>query len=127
LAVDRSFEVPRIAGYFTLSAASLERALVTAGDLDRLPRFPIPAVLLARLAVDTRVQGQGLGGRLFDRALEKTLSLAVEGPVGIRVFVTDAKDERAASFYERRGLERLTPGRWPCRMALDLRPLIPSR
>ena len=55
----------RLAGYFTLATASVERAAVSSVEsLDRLPGFPIPAVLLARLAVDERVQGQGLGRAL---------------------------------------------------------------
>lgn len=121
LAVDRALDPPRISGYFTLSATSLDRGLITSGTLDRLPRFPIPAVLLARLAVDTRVQGQGMGTWLFDHALRKTLTLATEGPIGFRALVTDAKDERAATFYERQEMLRLTPNQWPCRMVLDLR------
>lgn len=124
VAVDQVDDQQRLAGFFTLAAASLERQLVTVGALDRLPRFPIPAVLLARLAVDRRVQGQGLGTWLFDEALRKTLLLASEGPIGVRVLVTDAKSERAATFYERKGLVRLTEGRWPCRMVLDLKPLL---
>ena len=124
LAIDEVDGELRLAGFFSLAAASLERQLVTAGALDRLPRFPIPAVLLARLAVDQRVQGQGLGTWLFDEALRKTLVLAAEGPIAVRVLVTDAKSERAAAFYERKGLVRLTDGRWPCRMVLDLQPLL---
>lgn len=126
LAVDHSQGGVRLAGFFTMAAASLERQLVTTGALDRLPRFPIPTVLLARLAVDRRVQGQGLGTWLFDVALRKTLLLATEGPIGVRVLVTDAKSDRAAVFYERRGLVRLTADRWPCRMVLDLAPLLPG-
>jgi GNAT superfamily N-acetyltransferase len=113
----------RLAGYFTLAAASLDRGLVTGGELARLPRYPIPAVLLARLAVDTRVQGQGLGTWLFDEALQRTLVLAADGPIGFRVLITDAKNERAATFYARRGMVALTSGVWPRRMVLDLKPL----
>lgn len=126
VAVDQVDEERHLAGFFTLAAASLERQLVTVGALDRLPRFPIPAVLLARLAVDRRVQGQGLGTWLFDEALRKTLMLASDGPIGVRVLVTDAKSERAAVFYERKGLVRLAEGQWPCRMVLDLKPLLAS-
>lgn len=125
LALDERSEV-RIAGFFTLAAASLDRAAVTGGDLARLPRFPLAAVLLTRLAVDGRVQGQGLGTWLFDEALQRTLLLAAEGPIGFRVLVTDAKNERAATFYQRRGLAALTD-QWPRRMVLDLKPLVPRR
>jgi len=89
-----------------------------------LPRFPIPAVLLARLAVDQRVQGQGLGRFLFEEGLGITLQLAKAGPVAFRVFVTDAVDQAASRFYERFGLVRLARES-PCRMVLDLAPLLP--
>ena len=127
LGIDGEGETARIAGFFTLAAASLDRALLTTGDLARLPRFSIPAVLLARLAVDTRVQGQGVGTWLFDEALQRTLTLATDGPIGFRVLVTDAKNERAASFYERRGMVALTDAGWPRRMVLDLKPLTSGR
>lgn len=114
----------RVAGYFSLAAASLERmAADSVRTLRDLPRYPLPGVLLARLAVDPRAQGQGLGRFLFEEALGLTLQLARTGPVAFRVLVTDAVDERAARFYERFGLERLS-GTFPARMVLDLKPLL---
>jgi GNAT superfamily N-acetyltransferase len=124
VAIDGIKGSERIAGFFTLAAASVERAQITSGDLARLPAFPVPAVLLARLAVHRAVQGQGLGTWLFDEALTKTLVLAAAGPIGFRVLVTDAKDERAKRFYEQRGMMALTRDRWPCRTVLDLKPLV---
>ncbi|WP_438027612.1 GNAT family N-acetyltransferase [Sorangium sp. So ce233] len=124
LAIDEVSGVTRLAGYFSLSVVSVERATITPlPELDRLPRFPIPGVLLARLAVDARVQGQGLGRYLFEEALGLTLQLAHTGPVTFRLFVTDAIDAHAARFYERLGLARLGD-EYPCRMVLDLRPLL---
>src|SRR4051812_30922657 len=77
LAIDEVAGAPRLAGYFSLSTASVDRASAARiPELDRLPRFPIPGVLLSRLAVDTRVQGQGLGRYLFEEALGLTLQLA---------------------------------------------------
>jgi GNAT superfamily N-acetyltransferase len=124
LAIDDTAEEGRLAGYFTLATASVERTAVgSIESLNRLPRFPIPAVLLARLAVDDRVQGQGLGRYLFEEALGLTLQLARSGPVAFRLFVTDAIDESAARFYERFGFSRLTQ-EFPCRMVLDLKSLL---
>lgn len=121
LAIDRTEGGERIAGYFTLATASVERRSVSAIEaLDRLPQFPIPAVLLARLAVDDRAKGQGLF--LFEEALGLTIELARTGPVALRLFVTDAIDGAAVRFYERFGLVRLADG-YPCRMVLDLKPL----
>ena len=73
--------------------------------------------------MDSRVQGQGLGRYLFEEALGLTLQLAKAGPVAFRLFVTDAIDADAARFYERRGLVRLSD-EYPCRMVLDLRPIL---
>jgi GNAT superfamily N-acetyltransferase len=124
LAIDETAAGPVVAGYFSLAAVSVDRQAAGAHpNLTKLPRFPIPGVLLARLAVDTRVQGQGLGGYLFEEALGLTLQLARTGPVAFRLFVTDAIDTRAAQFYQRRGLVRLADA-YPCRMVLDLRPIL---
>lgn len=124
LAIDADGGDERIAGYFSLATVSVERS--SAGNiagLASLPRFPIPGVLLARLAVDERVQGQGLGRYLFEEALGLSLQLATAGPVAFRLLVTDAVDERAARFYGRLGLHRLSD-RCPARMVLDIKPLI---
>ena len=123
LAIEGAAGAERLAGYFTLATASVERSTVDSMEsLQRLPGFPIPAVLLARLAVDERLQGQGLGRYLFEEALGLTLQLAHSGPVAFRLFVTDAIDEAAAEFYERFGFTRLAE-EFPCRMVLDLKPL----
>jgi GNAT superfamily N-acetyltransferase len=124
LAIDDQAGASRVAGYFSLSTVSVDRQSATRlATLERLPQFPIPGVLLPRLAVDARVQGQGLGRFLFEEALGLALQLARAGPVAFRVFVTDAIDGEAARFYERFGLVRLADA-LPCRMALDLRPLV---
>jgi GNAT superfamily N-acetyltransferase len=124
LAVDGAPLKERLVGYFSLSTVSVERASVaTIPDLDKLPRFPIPGLLLARLAVDSRAQGQGVGAFLFEEALGLTLQLVQTGPVAFRVLVTDAIDDNAARFYEHFGLVRLAPVA-PCRMVLDLKPVL---
>ncbi len=124
LAIDSLGDVDQIAGYFSLCTVSVEPAAVDGlAALERLPRFPIPGVLLARLAVDQRVQGQRLGRHLFEEALGLTLQLATTGPVSFRLFVTDAIDEGAVCFYQRFGLARLAVG-LPARMVLDLQPLV---
>ncbi len=84
VAVDATPTGLRLAGYFSLATVSVDRAMADKHrNLTRLPRFPIPGVLLARLAVDRRVQGQGLGRYLFEEALGLTLQLAKAGPVAL--------------------------------------------
>jgi ribosomal protein S18 acetylase RimI-like enzyme len=120
VAIDVDDGEERLAGFFSLAAVSVERSSVAdIPALERLPRFPIPGVLLAQLAVDQRAQGQGLGRYLFDEALGHVMQLQRDGPVGFRLFVADAIDEQAAAFYERRGFVRLSDD-FPARMVLDL-------
>ena len=124
LAIHADGESERGAGYFSLSTVSIERGAVDPiSSLAGLPRFPIPGVLLARLAVDERLQGQGLGRYLLEEALRITLHLTVSGPVAFRLLVTDGISEDAVAFYQHFGLSRLS-GTLPSRMVLDLKPLV---
>jgi GNAT superfamily N-acetyltransferase len=68
-----------------------------------MPRHPIPAILLARLAVDESVQGEGIGATLLADAMERTLRVAEE--TGIRLLLVHAVDEDARSFYLHYGFE----------------------
>lgn len=85
-----------VVGYFALAPHLLERD-------DAPPRVRrgapqrIPAILLAKLALDTSLQGQGLGAELIVHAL--TTIVAAARAAGGRVVVVDAIDENAASFY----------------------------
>jgi GNAT superfamily N-acetyltransferase len=62
-----------------------------------LARHPVPVMLLARLAVDHRRQGHGVGKALLKDAMLRTLQAADIG--GIRAFAVHAKDEEARRFY----------------------------
>jgi predicted N-acetyltransferase YhbS len=68
-----------------------------------MPKHPVPAVLLARLAVDHRFQGEGLGARLLADAAKRSLSVAETA--GIRLLLVHALNASARSFYERFGFE----------------------
>ena len=63
-----------------------------------LARYPIPVMLMARLAVSKEHQGKGIGPALLKDALLRTLRAA--DIAGIRAFAVHAKDEEARSFYE---------------------------
>ena len=95
----------RILGFASVAAASMERANVPGARLrKRLPGYPLPVLRLARLGVDTRAQGLGIGKAL----LRHVFRIAIEqrdhsGCVGV---VTDAKAE-AVSFYESLGFVRV--------------------
>jgi GNAT superfamily N-acetyltransferase len=96
----------RLAGYYTLSSFSLARGR-TPSRLGRGQPDPIPAVLIGRLAVDTRFAGERLGRMLLLDALLRAHAAAEY--VGIRAIVVHALHERAAGFYLRFGFRSL-PG-----------------
>jgi GNAT superfamily N-acetyltransferase len=88
-----------VVGYHTLSVGEVSHEQAPQRLAKGLARHPVPIMLLARMAVDRRWQGQGVGRALLRDALERTLQAA--DIAGIRAFAVHAKDEQARSFYER--------------------------
>lgn len=87
-----------IAGYYTLSSASVQLAELPAQTVRKLPRYPlVPATLLGRLAVDRRQQGKGYGRFLLADALYR----AARSEIASFAVIVDAKDDSARRFYER--------------------------
>jgi GNAT superfamily N-acetyltransferase len=93
----------KILGYYTLSAVAVEHAHLP-GRVRRNAPDPVPAVLLGRLAVDTKAQRAGLGHLLVRDAILSTLAAADR--VGVRILLVHALHERAAGFYESLGFKR---------------------
>jgi predicted N-acetyltransferase YhbS len=117
----------KVVAYFTLAP---HRVRVAEGEARKLP--PLPAVLLARLALDVDLQGRGLGAQLLVDAVERA-AVGLAGAVGAQKFaevpsakerpagvaptrsmppgavVVDALDGAAASFYSHFGF-RPVPG-----------------
>lgn len=94
----------RILGYCALSAAQLHLQELREDDRKRLPAYPVPAIRIGRLAVSSAEQGKGYGGLLLGHAVN--LALSVRQTLGVRVLIVDAKDARAAAFYESFGFCR---------------------
>ncbi len=89
-----------VLGYATVAPAGIEIDLLPAALRKGLPRYPLPVLRLARLAVDSRVRGRGLGEELLRFVFGLALKLTSEyGCVGV---VVDAKPD-AVSFYARFG------------------------
>ena len=107
----------RILGYYTISPGAIEFAKIPAEVTRRLGRYEVPVYRLGRLAVDRSVQGSGLGSELLLAAGRRALSVAIE--VGGVALAIDAKDERAAGWYERFGALRLLDD--PLRLVLPLK------
>lgn len=91
----------QLAGFFCLSAGSVQCADLPLVMAKKLPRYPVPVALLGRLAVALEFQRQGLGAILLADACKKVAhansTLAVCG------MVVDAKDSAACHFYQRFG------------------------
>lgn len=90
----------RVVGYYTLTFVSV-RQEESPKKLGRGMPSTIPAVLMARFAVDLSVQGAGLGRSLFVDAIRRTWAVMESGAAPVRLFVVDAKDEEAKRFYEK--------------------------
>jgi GNAT superfamily N-acetyltransferase len=94
----------RVVGYYALAAAQVEPADATVRAKKGLPsRRPIPAVLLARLAVDRRHQGSGLGRSLLQDVVLRCVEAA--DSIGLRVLLVHARHERARAWYLKYGFE----------------------
>lgn len=106
-----------IAGYFTLAYGSIEHEKAPERVTKGIARHPIPVMLLARLAVDKRFKGQGIGKELMRDAMLRTLNAAEIA--GLRAIVVDAKDDAAKAFYQRYGFEPFKDE--PMRLSLILK------
>lgn len=96
-------EQERVVGFHAVTATSVAHEQATPRAARGMPRHPIPAALLARLAVDKNLQGHGIGALLLRDAMLRTLNAAES--VGIRVLLVHAIDDDARTFYERHGFE----------------------
>jgi len=96
LAIDNA-DNETILGFYSLSTASVAYARTPEIVRRGLARHDVPGFRLARLAVDLKLQGQGLGGQLLLAAARRCLLASAE--VGGVVLVIDAKNERVAAWY----------------------------
>ena len=87
-----------VVGFYSLAVGSVEPEEATARVMKGLARHPVPVMILARLAVDTSIQGKGLGAALLKDALLRTVQAA--DIAGIRCLLVHAKDEAARKWYE---------------------------
>ena len=94
-------EPTRILGYYSIAPGAIEFARVPARLTGKLGRYEVPVFRLGRLAVSRPLQRQGLGGDLLLAAGLRALAVAAE--IGGVALAFDAKDARAAEWYERFG------------------------
>lgn len=93
----------RVAGYYSLTVGQVDQADAPPRVSQGMGRFPVPVVILARLAVARELQGQGIGAALLRDAIRRALTIADQS--GIRALLTHPIDAAAARFYQRFGFE----------------------
>ena len=96
-----------VAGFYAISAYSIDRDAVRGGWLKRNAPAKIPVILLGMLGVDSRFQHQGLGWMLLQDAIKR--ALAVGRQIGSRALVVDPYDDVSRVFYQHFGF-RDVPG-----------------
>jgi len=87
----------RVAGYFSLTVGQIDTTEAPERLHQGIGRFPLPVVILARLAVSTDHQGLGIGVGMLQDAIRRTLLIAEQA--GIRAILTHPLNEDAAGFY----------------------------
>ena len=86
-----------VIGFYTLVVSEVDVQLAPPRLIKGLARYPVPVMILARLAVDLKWQGKGVGAGLMRDSMRRTLQAA--DIAGIRALVVHAKDDAARKFY----------------------------
>ena len=92
----------RVCGFYAMAAGAVSHQLATGGVRRNMPD-PVPVMVLARLAIDRRVQGQHLGASLLQDAVNR--AVAVSHNAGVRALLVHALHEKARQFYEHYGFQ----------------------
>lgn len=95
----------RVLGYYCISSASVEFEELPEEIAKGLPRYPMPAALIGRLACAKSMQGKGLGARLLIDALQRINATSEQ--IGIKAVIVDAINQGAKKFYMRYGFMEL--------------------
>ena len=96
-------DADRVVGYFSLTVGQIDTLEAPERIRRGMGQYPIPVIILARLAVDKACHGRGLGTGMLQDAIRRTLKIAEDA--GIRALLTHPIDESAEMFYRRFGFE----------------------
>ena len=96
-------EQARVAGYFSLAVGHVDTLQAPDRVRKGMGAFPIPVIVLPRLAVSVSDQGHGIGVGMLQDAIRRTLAIAEQA--GVRALLTHPIDEDAQRFYLRFGFE----------------------
>ncbi len=96
-------EDQRLVGYYSLTVGQIDTLEAPDRVRKGMRAYPIPVVILARLAVAMQDQGRGIGVGMLQDAIGRTVAIAEQA--GVRALLTHPLDENAARFYLRFGFE----------------------
>ena len=91
----------RVVGYFSLTVGQIDSLEAPERLRKGMGQYPLPVVILARLAVSKLHQGQGIGMGLLRDAIRRTFLIGEQA--GIRAMLTHPIDAEATRFYARFG------------------------
>lgn len=92
----------QVYGYYAMAAGAVSHQLATRSVQRNMPD-PVPVMVLARLAIDRRAQGGGLGGALLQDAVYRALNVAQHA--GVRALLVHALHAQARDFYQHYGFQ----------------------
>jgi predicted N-acetyltransferase YhbS len=91
-----------VCGYYAMAAGAVAHQMATSSVRRNMPD-PVPVMVLARLAVDLRVQGVKLGASLLQDAVNRAVMVAENA--GVRALLVHALNDKAKEFYEHYGFQ----------------------
>lgn len=94
-------ESQELVGYLTISTAQIAAETLPEDLCSRLPRYPVPAFRIGKLAVDQRFKGTGAGRWILTQAFHKAVEISQS--VGLYAILVDAIDDTAKGFYVKYG------------------------
>lgn len=96
-------DADRVMGYFSLTVGQADAVEVSERSRKGMGSYPIPVVILARLAVSLPDQAKGIGVGMMQDAIRRTMAVAEQA--GVRALLTHPIDDAASRFYRRFGFE----------------------
>jgi GNAT superfamily N-acetyltransferase len=94
-----------ICAFYTIAPSSIRREALPKNLVKKLPRYPVPVLLLAQLAVHSEYQEQGLGKITLIKALEYLWE--INSHMRAYAVIVDCLNKKARQFYLKYGFEVL--------------------
>ncbi len=93
----------RLAGFYSLAVGQIDTLEAPDRVRKGMGAYPVPVVILARLAVTMQDHGRGIGIGMLQDAIRRTVAISEQA--GVRALLTHPIDADAERFYLRFGFE----------------------